>query len=658
MYTFAKPISRFISLLFCLILLGLPANTLADEGAEESGKSEAQGAPAVELPAEEVVASPIIEGNQVDRFGATTTVVTQEQIESLNAVDLPEALVRVPGVTISRHNHVGSFGGGEGGAVFIRGMGSSRPGSEIKTYVDDVPMYMGPWNHPLMDLLPVDAAQSIEVIKGPQPQRYGDTLSAVNMVPKRQQGDESTTTVKFSVGSYGTVSESVEHGGKIDDFDYYVGEGYIRSDGHRKDSWGSKLGYYVNLGYAINDLWDVRLIGLGATNRSSDPGPDTPTGVSDGTYGTNAQLVSVTLSNNYEYLDGHFKFFVNTGEGNWKDQAGADDDCLNDFTFYGLRLDETFHPWTGMDITLGLDQDWWQSKVHNTYDGGTDEIIDIPDYALTMPYIGASQLIGAKDSFYAIPSVGVRYYEHNRFDSESAPFGGLILGYRNTEAHVALSRGVVYPGQDLLAASWVLSNGWEDMEAELSDHLEVGLAHDFSGVVKLEATYFKDRGNNRYVFAFSPAAGGPVWYNSGRYEITGWEFTASAKPLDTLSLFAGLTLLDVNEPTDMPYAPETTFSAGFTWRFLDNFTLSMDGQYVDEMYVLSQGRMATAANTETVDGHFVLSGRLGWEFWSDLLDADCELYLAGENLLDNEYEYKPDYEMPGVNGTMGFKVNF
>mgnify|MGYP000308265566 CR=1 FL=1 len=37
-------------------------------------------------------------------------------------------------------------GGDQGGAVFIRGMGTSRPGSEIKTYVDGVPFYMPVWN--------------------------------------------------------------------------------------------------------------------------------------------------------------------------------------------------------------------------------------------------------------------------------------------------------------------------------------------------------------------------------------------------------------------------------------------------------------------------------------------------------------------------------
>jgi hypothetical protein len=66
-------------------------------------------------------------------------------------------------------------------------MGSSRSGAEIKTFVDGVPMYMSVWNHPLLDLMSIDAAQSIEVFKGPQPQKFGNAFSAINLVPKKHK---------------------------------------------------------------------------------------------------------------------------------------------------------------------------------------------------------------------------------------------------------------------------------------------------------------------------------------------------------------------------------------------------------------------------------------------------------------------------------------
>ena len=71
--------------------------------------------------------------------------------------------------------------------MFIRGQGASRPGSEIKTYIDGVPFYMGVWNHPLLDLLPVNGMERISVYKSPQPQSFGNTFGAIDLTPKRAQ---------------------------------------------------------------------------------------------------------------------------------------------------------------------------------------------------------------------------------------------------------------------------------------------------------------------------------------------------------------------------------------------------------------------------------------------------------------------------------------
>ena len=109
---------------------------------------------ATSLPDVVVTGNPIIESNNLDQFSGFSTRVSESQIKDLGALDLAAALRMTPGVQISRYNEVGSYSGDQGGNVYIRGLGASRPGSEIKTYLDGVPVYMGVWNLPLMDLLP------------------------------------------------------------------------------------------------------------------------------------------------------------------------------------------------------------------------------------------------------------------------------------------------------------------------------------------------------------------------------------------------------------------------------------------------------------------------------------------------------------------------
>ena len=109
-----------------------------------------------------VVATPVVAETMIDGYGDVKTTVGKEQLDALDAQDLASALRRTPGVSITRYNTVGAFGGGEGGMILVRGLGSSRPGGEIKLTVDGVPKYNAVFNHPLLDLMTLDLAASIE----------------------------------------------------------------------------------------------------------------------------------------------------------------------------------------------------------------------------------------------------------------------------------------------------------------------------------------------------------------------------------------------------------------------------------------------------------------------------------------------------------------
>ncbi|MFW5971378.1 MAG: TonB-dependent receptor [Desulfovermiculus sp.] len=608
-----------------------------------------------------VQASPIIEGNTVDDFGALTTVVSQDQMERLNAQDLGTALRKTPGVSISRYNPIGSFGGGEGGGVFIRGMGSSRPGAEIKTFVDGVPMYMSVWNHPLLDLMSIDAAQSIEVFKGPQPQKFGNAFSAINLKTKRQdQG--SRTKAKLAGGSYSTLINTVEHGTRRGRWDYYVGGGYRTSDGHRDDADGTLKDLYGRIGYQLADNWDVSLFSMLTDNEASDPGArGAPESAKEGDYETQAFLTSLTLSHAYDWGQGSLKLYQNQGEGDWMDQPtstpGVREDLFNNFQFYGLRASEEFTLWPGGNIQLGLDWEVAEGDWDKKFSDGKKEDWEGPDLTTVSPYAGVSQLLGQRSGFYLIPSAGARYTDHSEFNAEWAPHAGLVLGYKDTQLHANYSRGVVYPGLDVIVFSETvlppLGQSWKDLDPETIDHYELGIEHKFCSFAQADITFFYDDGRDRYVFTTPPA--GFAYQNIEDFEIRGIETTLQLDPTQNLSIFAGLTWLDT-DPSDLPYAPDVSISSGVNWTFLDQFTVSLDSQYLDSMTVTSQARKAGAENTSKVDSYFLLNGKLSYGFALEHSGLEGELFVAGENLTDTDYEYLPDYPMPGINGMLGISL--
>jgi iron complex outermembrane receptor protein len=619
----------------------------------------------IELAPVTVTASPIIEGNEADRYACITTRVTEQQIIDLNAQDLASALRRTPGVTISRFNPIGSFGGGEGGAVFIRGMGASRPGAEIKTFVDGVPMYMGVWNHPLLDLLSIDSTRSIEVLKSPQPQRFGDAFAVINLMPKRHTAEGFRTRTEVAGGNFQTFVGTVEHGGKLDGFDYLAGAGYRRSDGHRSHAAGRTLNGYASLGQQLGRGWDLRLFTLLSDNRVQDPGAeDAPAEQRQGTYETRAWLTTLTLAHEHEAAEGFLKLYANVGEGDWLGQptgtVGVTEDLFNDFVFYGVRARETLRPWTESEIVIGVDLNRTEGDFNAEFSDGTEDRWSGHEVTLLSPYLALSYEFGDREGFFLVPSAGLRFYDNSDFSSEWSPHAGVMLGYGPTALHAGYARGVVYPGLDVVVFSEKvipgLGDSWKDLRAERTDHFEIGARHWFGEVVVADLTLFHDEGRDRYVVV-PPPPPPPVFANLEAFTIRGLEATVTVFPHPEVSVFAGLTLLDT-DPSDLPYAPSTTVAAGLNWRLFEALRLSVDSQYVSEMYVNSRARRAGAASTEKVDPYFLLNAKLSCRVTPGAWDFEGKVFVAGENLTDTDYELRPGYPMPGISWMLGVESIF
>jgi hypothetical protein len=60
-----------------------------------------------------------------------------------------------------------------------------------------------------------------------------------------------------------------------------------------------------------------------------------------------------------------------------------------------------------------------------------------------------------------------------------------------------------------------------------------------------------------------------------------------------------------------------------------------------------------------VGAHFLLNVRLARRFaLGGREDLRGELYLAGENLTDRRFAYRPGYPIPGLNGMAGLRVEW
>jgi len=630
-----------------------------------SAAAERNGREPVRMDEVVVTAPPITEGNHVNRLGSQVSTVTENQISDLNAQDFQSAVRMVPGVIISRQNPVGSFGGGDGGAIYIRGMGSSRPGGEIQMAVDGIPKVVGVWAHPLMDIMSVDQAQRIDIYKGAQPVLFGNgAYGVVNLVTKQQTEEGFYTNVRTGYGSYSTFIEGAEHGGKVGNTDYYVLQSFRSSSGHRDYSSGELQEYFARVGHQINEFWYMSLTANATNNFAEDPGPEGNPAARQGTYRSNDEMTVITLAHQYASVRGTLKLYWNRGTGDWQDQrdpAGFFYDTTTDWDNYGARLQEIVTPWKNGEILGGIDLDFIGGKVAIDRDPPrADSTFPGENFRILSPYAALSHLFGEKSGWYAIPSAGARYFSHSDFDAEWGPQTGLIVGYGPTEFHASYAKGVNYPGVYVVTNSnlfWGGNTRWKDLDAETVDHYEAGVSHTIGRTFRADITYFTDDGKNRMILVTSPAP--PRYENIGDFRVEGIEATVTWIPLDVLSFFAGATHLFDRSPSNLPYAPEWSASAGFNYRILRNFKLSADVLYVDNQYTANNRTAGYGGSSiAAVSAYFLVNAKLGWEFSLKTLGAKGEIYIAGENLTNESYAFKKDYPMPGITGMVGVNLKF
>ncbi len=663
---------RACTSLAAIVMLVVSAGA-AEEASGAAGEQLASAAPeqpvvaaapesGADAPAEEpervgvvtVTAPPIVEGARVERSGTQVTSVSAEQVDGLNAQDLTGAVRRVPGVVISRYNEIGSFGGGDGGAVFIRGHGAGRPGAEISTRIDGIPRFAGMWTHPLMDTMDIDMAERIDIYKSAQPVTFGNmSFGAINLIPKRRTEPGFSGKVSAAYGSFNTLILRGEHGGMVDAYDYYVTASHRQSDGHRRDADGEVDGFYGRMGMAIEEHWYASALIDHTSGDVGDPGvKGSPRPPLRRSFETSDGMYILGLSHDYDGVGGEAKVYLQDGEIHWNqwDFALAEPfDSNTSYDNYGLRLKEAFELWEGGELTIGYDHDVYDARFRERRPSGDRSKTDANFYNAS-PWALVSQSILPAQDVEVTPSAGVRYNASRYFGDDLGGQAGVVARFAATELHANYAHAYNVPG------AWTVAtfNGfgrpgqWKELDAEVLDHTEVGISQTITEWLRAGVTWFYDDVHDALRFV-PPPPPPPTFENLGRYRNTGPEVSLEITPRDDLKFFAGATHSHC-APGDTPNIPEWTAVAGAAWSPLAPLTLQADFEWLDDRYVLNERYAATQAKVGDV---FLVNARADWK-----LTKHAKVFVAGANLLDEDYEYRLGYPMPGASVMGGLELTF
>jgi iron complex outermembrane receptor protein len=602
--------------------------------------------------------SPIVEGSKIEPLASLVTTVAAQQIEDLNAQDLTSALRRVPGVVISRYNPIGAFGGGDGGAFFIRGHGSGRPGSEIVMMTDGIPRFVGIWTHPLIDVANIDTVHQVDIYRSAQPVLIGNmAFGAVDMASARRMEPGAGGRASASYGTYDTLVGSFAYGGRSDTFDYHLSLGHRRSDGHRDNADGEVTAASGRLGFQLADSWDLSVFYEHASSSVSDPGavgaPATPIVPN---YDIRNDFVLTTVAHSHARWSGTVKLYVDDGTFDWLQWSPSEQHSFRSITDsrnYGLRWREATAPWSGGELVFGLDHDLYGGKFVERHPTGDRLSTDL-EFRNTAPYALLSHTFSA-GTVSVTPSAGVRYNDSRYFGNQWGGQAGLTVGLGEHAVYANWARGFNLPGvyAAVQYGGWGRGDQWQDLEAETIDHLELGWLGALSGAVQVTASVFRDEVDNALRFV-PPPPPPPLFANIGAYSVNGVEVSLQVEPVQRLALFVGGTYSDA-DPDTVPNMPETTAVGGVTWSGESGWRLNLDLQWVDARFVLNP---RFAPGQAPVDAYFLANAKLGLPWRLLGLDLDGSVFVFGENLGDESYEHRIGYPMPGRMVQLGVSFAF
>jgi len=599
-----------------------------------------------------VVASPIQEGQQVTPFGSEVASVSSRQVEDLTAGDLASALRWVPGVTISRYNVVGSYGGGDGGSIFIRGQGSGRPGAEISTMIDGIPRFGSVWTHPLLDTLATDANDRIDVYKSAQPVLFGNmTFAGVDLIPKRIAQDGMFTRVLGAYGSFATLTGLVENGAKLGDWDYYVLASHRDSDGDRPNADGRVNSLYGRLGYALAKGWSLSVQVHSDDGWADDPGEVGAAPLPQPQrFAVKDALTIATLAEEHDKHSGSVKLFYDSGASHWRQWDGTQAQFyteVTDFKSYGLHAQEHVRLEGRTDLVVGYDHDQYGGS-----DQGESSYFPQMLFRNDAAYAMVSRAFGTEVE--VIPSAGVRYTDSREFGSNWSGQAGLVVRSGGTELHANVARAFNLPGvyAAVMYSGWGGGDSWKDLRPEIMNHAEVGVGQKLTATSRVDLTVFYDDVTDALVFV-PPPPPPPVFANIGAYTERGAEATATFAPSQTLALFGGVTYLDPT-PIDVPNSPKWSLVAGASWAPMARLRVHADAEWVDRQTVLNP---RFASTQEWIGSRFLVNMKASYRL--DLGSSlASEVFIAGENIADSAYVYRPGYPAPGRSWTGGVDLRF
>jgi len=604
-----------------------------------------QVADSVSLP--DVVVTGTRDSVDVRHLPMTVTVIGREDLtKSADINVLPVAMRQVPGLIVSSRSVMGyGVSTGAAGGISLRGLSGSS--GQLLMLIDGHPQYNGIYGHPISDSYQTLMAERVEVLRGPASMLYGSNAmgGVLNIVTRKMDTDGSKTGVSLGAGSYGTFQSEASNQFRSGKFSSTVALQYARSDNHRAHMGFEQYGGFIKLGYDVTPHWklsgDLDLTHWNASNPDSvtQPKLDNDQWITRG-------AATLALENNFARTSGALSVYDNFGRHKINDGYNAQGGTPQTDLFRskdavaGVSFYQSVRLFSGNRLTAGFDYQHIYGHAYYT-DRITGDIVRTPKRLMQSAHEHENELAGYLNLRQDITKwftldAGLRYDRHSVAGGEWIPQAGAVWRpLRSAEMKVLASKGFRNPTMREMYMYGTANH--DSLSAERLWNYEWSWRHRVgSFTYALNAFYIK--GDN----LIQTVAGRNV--NTGEIENYGAELEAKYAVNDRLTVSTDHALLHMRYK--VVAAPNYKGGLNATYSH-SRWTLSAGLQCIRDLYT------SVGATSTTTENFCLLNMSASYDVTKRL-----RLWVNGDNLLAQDYEFNLGYPMPHATFMGGINFQF
>ncbi|MDI3514680.1 MAG: vitamin transporter [Rhodocyclaceae bacterium] len=565
-----------------------------------------------------------------DEALASVDVIERDEIARAGHSGLLGLLASRPGVQMARNG-----GPGSSGSVFIRGANSGH----TLLLVDGVRIGSATSGSPVLETIPLEVIERIEILRGPASALYGaDALGGVIQVFTRKGREGFQPSARVGVGSDGAREASATLAGGDERLRYSVTAGHERSDGFNARPDSQTEQDHDDDGFREDYLSASVALDLGGNDELG------------------ASVLYSDMRNWFDaaepfdsYLDKRAESYglhlrkQHTAEWTSTLRFGHSVDALENQSAATTesRFDTTQRQLSWQhDVALG------GGSLMAAYEFLQQRVQTTSDYEKTRRHINAFLLGWGGEFDRHHVQLNARHDRNSQFGSKTT--GSAAYGYRLTpewRAHASIGTAFKAPTfNDLYFpiecyGAWGCFGGNPDLEPEEALNREVGVAWERNGV-SVDLTYFNNRIKNLIDWSSGIAT------NVGRADIQGVEASLSAL-LGDYRLRASVDLLDAKDEDtgDQLGRRARVGGALAVERVAGAWTWGVEwngqGRRYDRVPNAASGRMSGYGLVDAYV-HYALA-------------RDWSVELRANNLLDKDYELAKGFGTQGTNAFVALR---